>query len=148
LSLWDWTLAAYARPGAAQACLDLQDRYGQNVPLLLWAVWASSVDADLMADAAAAARAWDVTAVRPLREVRRALKAPLAPIGDDAREALRTDIKAAELRAERALLETLEMLTGDRRGGAAPLAALTAAGAAWGQAAPDDALAALARALG
>ena len=29
---WAWALAAYARPGAAEACLELQDAFGQCVP--------------------------------------------------------------------------------------------------------------------
>ena len=44
--LWDWTLAAYAQPGVADACLRLQDQHGQNTSLLLWAVWAEAADAD------------------------------------------------------------------------------------------------------
>jgi uncharacterized protein (TIGR02444 family) len=147
LSIWDWTLAAYARPGAAEACLDLQDRHGQNVPLLLWAVWAGATDPGLLERAAATARGWDAAAVGPLRAVRRALKSPSPPVEDAAREALRAEVKTAELRAERVLLETLETLSADRRDGGAPFEAVKAASAAWGPPAPDDALAVLARAL-
>jgi uncharacterized protein (TIGR02444 family) len=39
---WEWALDAYARPGVAEACLELQDVHGQNVPLLLWAAWAAA----------------------------------------------------------------------------------------------------------
>ena len=148
MSIWDWALEVYARPGVAQACLRLQDDHRQNVPLLLWAVWASAGDVDLIARAAAAARDWDVVAVSPLRAVRRALKAPSPPVENEAREALRTEVKAAELQAERVLLETLARLTGDSAASASPLEALRAASAAWGPGAPDDALAVLARALG
>ena len=65
---------------------------------------------------------------------------------DRAREGLREDVKAAELRAERALMESLEPL--GKNGGAHALAALEAASAAWGKPAPANALAALAAALG
>ena len=68
-------------------------------------------------------------------------------MADDAREGLREDVKAAELRAERVLMETLEAM-GGRNGGAPALEALTAASRAWGQPAPAEALAALAAALG
>ena len=64
------------------------------------------------------------------------------------REGLREDIKAAELRAERVLMETLEGLAGASSGGHGALAALQAASAAWGKPASGDALALLARALG
>jgi uncharacterized protein (TIGR02444 family) len=145
MSLWAWACAAYARPRVAETCLALQDAHGQNTCLLLWALWARPTDAALVARAAAVARAWDAAAISPLRAARRALKAPSPPVADTARERLRGDVKAAELAAERVLLETLEGLGG--RGAASPRAALTAASHAWGRAAPDDALAALAAAL-
>ncbi|HEY3950239.1 TIGR02444 family protein [Phenylobacterium sp.] len=147
MGLWDWTLEAYARPGAPEACLALQDDHGQNTPLLLWAVWAETDDAGRLARAADLARRWDGVAVTPLRAVRRALKPTFEGVADEAREGLREDVKAAELRAERVLLETLEAL-GGAPGGTPALAALRAASRAWGAPAPDDALAALAAALG
>jgi uncharacterized protein (TIGR02444 family) len=147
MSIWDWALEAYARPGVPEACLKLQDVHGQNTSLLLWAIWAEADDAELLSRAAALTRTWDETAMVPLRAVRRALKAELPPMPDGAREGLREDVKAAELRAERVLLETLADLSGPRRGGASALAALRAATRAWGAAAPDEALAALAEAL-
>jgi uncharacterized protein (TIGR02444 family) len=148
MAIWEWVLEAYARPGVSDACLRLQDEYGQNTNLLLWAVWAEVRDPALLARAAALTRAWESAAVRPLREVRRALKAPMPPVDDALREGLREDVKAAELRAERALLETLADLAGDTRGGAHALDALKAASAAWQAPAPDAELAALAGALG
>ena len=147
MSLWDWTLDAYGRPGVPEACLSLQDDHGQNTSLLLWAVWAEASDPDLMARAAEAAHRWEATALAPLRAVRRALKAQLPPVADDAREALREDVKAVELRAERVLMDTLEAM-GGARGGAHALAALEAASKAWGKPAPANALAVLAAALG
>lgn len=146
MGVWEWALAAYGRPGVAEACLTLQDDHGQNVPLLLWAVWAEAEDPGLVARAAEVTRAWDLAAVAPLRAVRRTLKAPHPAIGDAARESLREDVKAAELRAERVLLETLADL-GPRYGGAPALKALEAASRAWGTPAPPEALAALAAAL-
>jgi uncharacterized protein (TIGR02444 family) len=147
MSLWDWTLEAYGRPGVPEACLTLQDDYGQNTSLLLWAVWAEAADPDLLARAAQAAHRWEATALVPLRAVRRALKAPCPPVADKAREALREDVKAAELRAERVLMETLEDM-GGREGGAHALAALEGVSKAWGKPAPANALAGLAAALG
>jgi uncharacterized protein (TIGR02444 family) len=151
MDLWDWTLEAYAQPGVPEACLSLQDEHGQNTPLLLWAVWAEAGDAALLARAAEVAHRWDDLAVTPIRAVRRALKPPAPGVADTDREGLREDVKAVELRAERVLMETLEALKGP--GGTPALAALKAASKAWGSvargsAAPDDALAALAVALG
>lgn len=147
MSLWEWTLRAYARPGVPEVCLRLQDEFQQNTSLLLWAVWAEAKDPELLARAAEVARAWEALALVPLREVRRGLKAPFRPIDDGAREGLREDVKAAELRAERVLMETLESMT-PRQAGAHALEALEAATHAWGRSAPPAELAALAAALG
>jgi uncharacterized protein (TIGR02444 family) len=147
MSLWDWTLEAYGRPGVAEATLALQDDHGQNTSLLLWAVWTEGADPASLARAVEVTRSWDARVLMPIRKVRRELKPAFAGVADDAREGLREDVKAAELRAERVLMETLEALSGPERGGTPALKALEAASAAWGQAAPDDALAALAIAL-
>jgi uncharacterized protein (TIGR02444 family) len=146
MGIWDWALEAYGRPGVPEACLALQDEHGQNTSFLLWAIFAEARDPELLARAAQAVRAWDAAALVPLREVRRALKAPQPPVADAAREALREDVKACELRAERVLLETLESMARDL-GGAPALEALEAASRAWGRRAPGNALAALAAAL-
>src|SRR3569623_593532 len=150
MALWDWTLEAYSQAGVPEACLALQDQYGQNTSLLLWAVWAEAADPDLLARAADVARRWEPLALVPLREVRRALKPSFDGVDAAAREGLREGDKAAELRAERVLMEALEAIThgGGGRGGAHALAALQSASRAWGRPAPDDALAALAAALG
>lgn len=145
MSLWDWVLSAYERGGVPEATLELQDAHGQNTSFLLWAAWAGVEDPALLERAAAVTRDWDAVALVPLREVRRALKASRPPVADPAREALREDVKAAELKAERVLAETLESLAqpdgGDR------LAALRAASRAWGKQAPEAPLAALAALL-
>lgn len=145
--IWDWALAAYARPGVPAAALRLQDDHGQNTSLLLWAAYAGTTDLALLARGAAAARTWDQTALGPLRAARRALKPSQPPVADAAREALREDVKRLELAAERLLMETLDGLSGARGGGAA-LDAMKAASAAWGEPAPASALAELAAALG
>ena len=147
MSLWDWTLDVYARPGVSDACLALQDGHGQNVPFLLWAVWAEGADETRLSAAAEVARNWDAGVVQPLREIRRRLKPSFPMVQDGARESLRDDVKAAELRAERVLMEAFEGLGGGR-GGKLSLAALQAASAAWGSPAPDEALSRLAQALG
>lgn len=147
MSIWEWALEAYGLAGVPEACLTLQDSHGQNTSLLLWAVWAEGPDAEALAKGVAATRTWEATVLLPIRDVRRALKAPQPPVDDGAREALREDVKACELRAERVLMETLEALAGGSSGGHGALASLQAASAAWGKPAPDDALAALAAAL-
>ena len=109
--LWEFSLAFYARPGVAPACLDLQARLDADVNLLLAAVWCGLsgrgrlTAADLAALAAAVATLQrDV--VRPLRHARVALR-PLAG-SDPALASLREAIKRAELDAEREEQRALE----------------------------------------
>jgi len=147
MPLWDWTLTAYGQAGVPEACLTLQDAHGQNTSFLLWAVWAEGPGAAALAEGAKVARVWDQTVLTPIRDIRRALKPAFAGVDDGAREGLREDVKAAELRAERVLMESLEAVAGAESGGHPALEALKAAAAAWGKPAPDDALATLAAAL-
>ena len=99
MSLWSWAVQAYARPGVAQACLQLQDAHRQSVPYLLWAAWAAQsgrlVTPHALKAAAALAVQWEGAAVAPLRSARRGLKAPLAGAAESEREALRETVKAA-----------------------------------------------------
>ena len=112
--LWTWAVAAYDAPGVAEACLSLQDHNEQNVPLLLWAAWVAVTgrrpDEETIEAACDAARAYDTVITAPLRAVRRTLKAPIPDIEDDHREALRQQVKALELDAERRLMLELEAL--------------------------------------
>ena len=114
MRLWDWALAAYGADGVAPACLELQDAAGQNVPLLLWAAWCAAEgrtpDEDALEAAGDTARAWQETAIAPLRAIRRALKPRAPDLDDEAREAVRAQVKAVELEAERRLLTALEAL--------------------------------------
>ncbi|GAA4252771.1 TIGR02444 family protein [Azospirillum formosense] len=121
--LWDFALAVYGRPGVPAACLDLQDRLGQDVNLLLFAAWAGmACNADLPAEELAridsAIAPWRDEVVRPLRAVRRRAKG-----GDDA---LYKRLKAAELEAERVQQDRLFALSGltPAPGGGVALAAV------------------------
>jgi uncharacterized protein (TIGR02444 family) len=149
MSLWDWSLEAYARPGVAEACLELQDRHGHSVPYLLWAGWAAVQGRPLteapLAAGADLTRTWEEIAVGPLRHVRRQLKASICGIEA---EAVREQVKAAELAAERALMLALEAMTPAADGSVIPLAeALVAATAAWGSASAAPVLQDLAQKL-
>ncbi|MDP1631430.1 MAG: TIGR02444 family protein [Caulobacter sp.] len=144
-ALWDWTLAAYGRPGVPEATLALQDEHGLNTSLLLWAVWANP-DREALANGVQTTVLWDETVLWPLRNVRRALRAPRPPFTDSAREGLREDVKDAELRAEMVLMETLEGLAGPAAE-VDPVGALTRAAMAWNGMPPKAALARLAKAL-
>lgn len=150
--LWTWVVAAYGRDGVSETCLALQDRDGQNVPLLLFAAWCAATGRVLEDDAAEAAcdvaRVWEEQAVAPLRAVRRALKAPLIDMDPAAREDVRRRVKAIELEAERRLLDGLAGLAGLPGAARAALPDLVRLSRVWGGPLPRPALARLAERLG
>jgi uncharacterized protein (TIGR02444 family) len=152
MSFWTWALEAYARPGAADACLKLQDQSGQCVPYLLWAAWAARegrrLDDNTLRAGAELCGRWEAAAVGPLRQARRAMKPPVEGVADRAREALRAEVKALELKAERLLIETLEALSPGGASSPLPVGpALSAAADAWPSRAPPEALERLAQTL-
>jgi uncharacterized protein (TIGR02444 family) len=114
-SLWHFALAVYSGPNVADACLALQDHYGCDVNLLLFAAWLSAIHEHRllpgeMSEAASAVRDWHGQVVRPLRSVRRRLKSGPPPAPGAACEALRGRIKSVEIEAERLELDVLENL--------------------------------------
>ena len=123
-SFWDWAVAAYAAPGVAEACLDLQDAHDQNVPLLLWAAWCARTgrrpDEDDLDAACDTARVWTDAAILPLRDLRRRLKSTIPDMDNADRLAVREQIKAVELDAERRLMSALEGLAPAPCGGPCP----------------------------
>jgi len=113
---WDWAVKVYDGEGVAEACLRLQDEDGQNVPLLLWAIWLAceglAVNESQARKAADLARNWSNELIAPLRLLRRRLKTELST-GDEAlRLPLREKIKTIELEAEHALMVQLAGLGG------------------------------------
>lgn len=118
--LWSWACAAYARPDAKAACLELQDAHGLDVDVVLWIAWrcaraAPPDDAALDAARALSARSQSMF-VKPLRALRRlaASKDAHALAGAERADALAARIVDAELEAERAELEALQAIEGAR----------------------------------
>lgn len=114
-SLWDFSVALYARPGVAEACLQLQDRHGADVCLLLCALWleqrgvtATPARRDQLRRLATP---WQARVTAPLRQLRREWKTAAAT--DEGLAELRRQLAALELQAERLLLERLQALTAD-----------------------------------
>lgn len=145
VDLWDWSLRAWAVAAVQTAALDLQDAQGQNLPLILWAAWCARTgrvpDADDIEAACDTARVWQETAVAPLRAVRRALKSRMPDFEDADREAIRAQVKAIELDAEKRLLATLEALAPAPAGAAKPvLPALIAVAREWSPITPRRSL--------
>ncbi|MHA7874324.1 TIGR02444 family protein [Roseivivax sp.] len=103
--LWRFALAVYGASGVSAACLELQDRFGADVPVLLTALWMGrrgrALDAAAMAALDGVVADWRAEMVQPLRALRRRLKSGPAPAPSDTTEALRSEIKRAELSAEK-----------------------------------------------
>ena len=99
---WAFSLTLYDRPGAAQACLGLQDGFDADVNLLLLGFWrarrgyAGWADAEL--DRVEAAVAPVNAVLKPLRQARRSLKDLIA--AEPTADALYAEIKALELKLE------------------------------------------------
>lgn len=103
---WTFVTGFYARPGVANACLCLQDEAGVDVVELLMLLYAAlELKAPLSAaeqtDFRKHMQSWRSTAVLPLRAIRRGLKPSRQDVPDAGREALRNEVKRAELTAER-----------------------------------------------
>jgi uncharacterized protein (TIGR02444 family) len=106
--LWRFSLAVYRSAGVQEECLDVQERHGVDVNLLMLCAYAGAVEgvvlsASDVADALEATGAWHADVVRTLRQVRRTLKPwGAAGQGDFSQvvEALRVKAKGVELEAE------------------------------------------------
>ena len=103
---WEFSLAFYAKPGVSAACLALQDEFGADVDVVLFALWRARLGHGLSAaelDAVdGAIAAWRKSVVQPIRAARRACQpAPRGEFDSVATEALRKQLLSAELAAER-----------------------------------------------
>ena len=103
---WKYSLALYAN--AQQWCLELQDRYGANVNLLLFCCFVGSRGCTLLPQHLDELRAliagWDDGVVKPLRKIRRSLSA--SDLGSDV-SAAKQLVLAAELEAEQQVQQRL-----------------------------------------
>ncbi len=122
-SFWDFSLAFYAMPGVADACLALQDSCSADVNVLLFLLYRARdghmLSATEVRRIEALAEPWRQAVVVPLRTLRRTLKAPVGAFEPEVTAALRTEIKRIELAAERVQQETLERLAASEAPGSA-----------------------------
>ena len=105
---WNFSLELYAGDGVADACLDLQERRGCDVNILLFCCWLGAsgrptLTADRLRTILKASDAWQAEIVRPLRAVRRLLKdRPWPEALPETVDAVRRRVADAELAAEHA----------------------------------------------
>ena len=115
---WNFSLELYGAEGVAEACLDLQDRRGCDVNVLLFCCWLAAsgrptLSADRLRAILKASDAWQADVVKPLRAIRRKLKdgtwgqSFAGGALPEAIDAVRRRVADAELAAEHA--EQLEL---------------------------------------
>lgn len=110
---WNFSLELYGAEGVAEACLDLQDRRGCDVNVLLFCCWLAAsgrptLSADRLRAILKASDAWQADVVKPLRAIRRKLKdGTWAGALPETVDAVRRRVADAELAAEHA--EQLEL---------------------------------------
>ena len=103
---WAFALDLYARPGVADACLNLQNEAGVDVLILLMITYAALrhrilLTPDQIVRLDEASRPWREQIVQPLRAVRTVLKTGPLPAPSSETERFRSTVKTAELAAER-----------------------------------------------
>lgn len=110
---WNFSLELYGAEGVAEACLDLQERRGCDVNVLLFCCWLAAsgrptLSADRLRAILKASDVWQADVVKPLRAIRRKLKdGSWAGALPETVDAVRRRVADAELAAEH--VEQLEL---------------------------------------
>jgi uncharacterized protein (TIGR02444 family) len=105
---WNFSLEIYSADGVAEACLDLQERRGCDVNVLLFCCWLGAsgrptLTADRLRAILKVSDEWQADIVKPLRQVRRLLKdKPYSGALPETVDAARRRVADAELAAEHA----------------------------------------------
>ncbi|WP_418004644.1 TIGR02444 family protein [Mycobacterium sp. PDNC021] len=116
MQLPDFALRVHREAGVEQACVLLQDRFGLDVNLLLFAARvgvAGQLTTDTFVAASERVAQWHSEVVRPLRAVRRRLKSGPPPAPNPVTTELREQLKAVEIRSELIELDELDALVPD-----------------------------------
>ncbi|MBL6804352.1 MAG: TIGR02444 family protein [Pseudomonadales bacterium] len=111
MTLWDFSLSLYDKPGVPDACLTLQNRHNLDVNLVLFCLWLAAesrcLTKNAMQEVIAHSDTWREKMITPLRALRTEMKGwpSDVSISDFSRredfEALRGKVKAIELEAEK-----------------------------------------------
>ena len=108
---WKFSLGYYRGAGVSEACLELQDRCGVDVNVVLFLLWMASqnrvVAPDQVKRLADQVRPWQADVIGPIRALRRMLKSDAPLLDKGSAELFRTKIKAVELESERLQQEAM-----------------------------------------
>ncbi len=78
MTLWEFSLSLYDKPGVPDACLTLQNRHNLDVNLVLFCLWLASdsrcLAKDAMQEVIARCDAWRGKMISPLRALRTEMK--------------------------------------------------------------------------
>ena len=130
---WDFALRLYRMPGVAPACLELQERHGIDVTLMLFCLWHGTVCEEPLGErlpaVAASAREFHRASVLPIRAARRWLKRNPGGLKQPVAAALYGTVLAAEIDCEHAelLMLSRQAPAPEARRGAGPFPAAIAA---------------------
>jgi uncharacterized protein (TIGR02444 family) len=102
---WDFALKVYGAPGVSQACLEVQERHGVDVNVLLFCLWVGESGRGAMTPAQLShardsVHRWHEGVVKKLRGVRRVLKEDSLGAPNEFADRLRREIQAREIDAE------------------------------------------------
>lgn len=108
--VWKFTVALYGRPRIAELCLELQDRCGLDVNMLLFMLWLGrkGYAPHSIAALEAAVRDWRENVILPLRATRRHLRSWERTEAQKLRESVKRDELAAERVEQQLLCEAVE----------------------------------------
>lgn len=102
---WSFSLALYCRPPVAQACLDLQERRGADVNLLLAICWLAArgyeTGLEGLAAAERAVAGWNEAVLKPLRSTRRRLVSDFPDLAKADQQSIKHGILSVELECEK-----------------------------------------------
>lgn len=100
VQFWQFCLSWYARPGVSQACIELQDKLGLNVNLMLLLCWCEQQKLQLSFDQierlGLSLKVWSEKYTQPLRQLRRQIA-----LEDHADESVKHAIFDAEMALEK-----------------------------------------------
>jgi len=121
---WKFSLGYYRGAGVSEACLELQDRCGVDVNVVLFLLWMASqkrvVPPDQVKRLADKVRPWQTDVIGPIRSLRRMLKSDAPLLDKGSAELFRTKIKAVELESERLQQEAMYALADGLKAESAP----------------------------